>query len=110
MLENSKVNSMNQVALRVARRHALAVQDFSLVCGGKDKCSVTTLDVWRVIEGKVGLLRSLEFETPIQGSNSVPWIGRLDSGKAIEGTVKIQVVATREEIRVWSEVVIGNVY
>ena len=102
---------INTAATRVTHRYLRAqAQDFSLLCGTQDKCSIGTQDVALLVESKIGEVQSLEFEVPITGSNQVPWVGRLVDGRVIEGSVTIHLVQTREEVRTWADVVIGNVY
>jgi hypothetical protein len=96
-------------ATRVAQRF-LGSQDPTLLCGQQDKCCVGIQDVALLVEGKVGEVQSLEFETPITGSNQVPWVGRMVDGRVIEGSVTMRMVVRTEEVRTWADVVIGNVY
>lgn len=102
---------INTTANRVAQRYVHAqAQDFSLLCGQADKCSIGTQDVALLVEREIGEVLSLEFERPVAGSNEVPWICRLVDARMIDGTVTIRVVQTTEEVRTWAEVVIGSVY
>lgn len=92
-------------ATRVTDRYVHAqAQDFSLICGQQDKCSVGTQDVVLLIESKIGEVQSLEFEQPVNGSNRVPWVARMVDGRVIEGHVQINLTTTREEVRAWAEV------